>query len=234
MIKLLLADVDGTLTEQNGLISLNAVKALREVRSRGVNVALSSGRSVFETYTLSKFLGFSEFGISENGGVIFYREPLNVKIFGDISDALQAYEILSKDIPNVKISQRFPRLTEVLLERSFDISLAKAVLEKEYPRAKILDSGVMYHLSSVTVNKGVATKYLREVLGLRQEEVASVGDSEVDVPMFKESGYSFVVNNGFLSEEEVKELGNAVITPYSGPSGLMYSLELMISHGLIP
>ncbi len=234
MIKLLLADIDGTLTEQNGLISLDAVRALRELRRRGVHVALSTGRSVFEAYTLSKFLGFSEFGISENGGVIFYKEPLNVKVFGDLGDALQAFDLLAKEIPGIKVSQRFPRLTEVLLERNFDISLAKRILEEKYPRAKILDSGVMYHLSSVGINKGVATRYLRESLGLKPEEVASVGDSEVDVPMFAESGYSFMINNGFLDQNAIKGAGNVKLTPYSGPGGLMYSLEWLIENGLVP
>ncbi len=234
MIKLLAVDVDGTLTEKDGKLNLEVVSILRKLQENGLNVILATGRSVFETYTLSRFLGLANFGISENGGVIFYREPTRVKMFGRYEDSLEAFNYLSEKIEGIKINQRMPRLTEILLERNFDISVANELLRRGGINAKILDSGVAYHLSSTEVNKGTALKYIIHKLQLKKEEVASIGDSEVDVPMFYESGYSFLVNDKFSVGNEVQRLTNLIITKRQGPMGVIESVEWLMVNDLIP
>ncbi|MGC8569031.1 MAG: phosphoglycolate phosphatase [Nitrososphaeria archaeon] len=234
MIKLLAVDVDGTLTEKDGKLNLEAVSLLRKLQENGLNVILATGRSVFETYTLSRFLGLANFGISENGGVVFHKEPTRVKIFGRYEDSLKAFNYLSERIEGVKINQRMPRLTEILLERNFDITAANELLRSGGINAKILDSGVMYHLSSTEVNKGAALKYIMYKLQLKKEEVASIGDSEVDVPMFCESGYSFLVNDKFSVGDEVRSLTKLITTKRQGPMGVIESVEWLMVNDLIP
>ncbi|MDP8023152.1 MAG: phosphoglycolate phosphatase [Nitrososphaeria archaeon] len=235
MIKLLAIDIDGTLTEKDGRINLDATFLLRKLQEDGLQVVLATGRSVFETYTLSKFLGFAKFGISENGGVIFFNEPTKIKIFGDYADSLLAYEFLSKNIEKININQRMPRLTEILLERNFDINAANRILKENGYKAKILDSGVAYHLSSVNVNKGVALKYVAEKMNLKKEEIASIGDSEVDEPMFAESGFSFLVNKNYrIKTNEVEETTKLIITERQGPMGIIEAIEWLINNDLIP
>ena len=235
MIKLLAIDIDGTLTEKDGRINLDATFLLRKLQEDGLQVVLATGRSVFETYTLSKFLGFAKFGISENGGVVFFNEPTKIKIFGDYSDSLLAYEFLSKNIEKININQRMPRLTEILLERNFDIDAANRILKENGYKAKILDSGVAYHLSSVNVNKGVALKYVAEKMNLKKEEIASIGDSEVDEPMFAESGFSFLVNKNYkIKTNEVEETTKLIITERQGPMGIIEAIEWLINNDLIP
>ncbi len=235
MIKLLAIDIDGTLTEKDGRINLDATFLLRKLQEDGLQVVLATGRSVFETYTLSKFLGFAKFGISENGGVVFFNEPTKIKIFGDYADSLLAYEFLSKNIEKININQRMPRLTEILLERNFDIDAANRILKENGYKAKILDSGVAYHLSSVNVNKGVALKYVAEKMNLKKEEIASIGDSEVDEPMFAESGFSFLVNKNYkIKTNEVEETTKLIITERQGPMGIIEAIEWLINNDLIP
>jgi len=235
VIKLLAIDIDGTLTEKDGRINLDATFLLRKLQEDGLQVVLATGRSVFETYTLSKFLGFAKFGISENGGVVFFNEPTKIKIFGDYADSLLAYEFLSKNIEKININQRMPRLTEILLERNFDIDAANRILKENGYKAKILDSGVAYHLSSVNVNKGVALKYVAEKMNLKKEEIASIGDSEVDEPMFAESGFSFLVNKNYkIKTNEVEETTKLIITERQGPMGIIEAIEWLINNDLIP
>jgi hypothetical protein len=63
-----------------------------------------------------------------------------------------------------------PRLTEILLERNFDIDFANKLLKDNGYNSKILDSGVAYHLSSINVNKGVALKYIIEKMNLKKKK----------------------------------------------------------------
>ncbi|MEM0146819.1 MAG: HAD hydrolase family protein, partial [Conexivisphaerales archaeon] len=63
-IKLISIDVDGTITDKDGIINTKAIDSLRKIVSLGIPVFLNTGRSIWENYTLSHFLGFSRFGIS--------------------------------------------------------------------------------------------------------------------------------------------------------------------------
>ncbi len=235
MIKVLAVDIDGTLTDKDGRINLDATLILRKMQDNGVQVILATGRSVFETYTLSRFLGFAKLGISENGGVIFFNEPTKVKIFGDLIESLRAYEFLAQNLQNININQRMPRLTEILLERNFDINIANKMLKENGFNAKILDSGVAYHLASINANKGVALKYIAEKMNIKKEEIASIGDSEVDEHMFAESGFSFLVNKNYIiKNENVKEQTKLIITNKQGAMGVLEALEWLINNDLIP
>ena len=234
MIKLIGIDIDGTLTENDGRINFEAAVLLRKLQDSGLQVVLATGRSVFETYTLSRFLGFANFGISENGGVIYYKEPTRVKLFGNYFDSLRAYDFLSKNIDNIRINQRMPRLTEILLERNFDIDFANKLLKDNGYNSKILDSGVAYHLSSTNANKGVALKYIIEKMNLKKEEVASIGDSEVDELMFAVSGYSFLVNKNYIIKNRtINENTKLIVTERQGPMGLIEAIEWLMNNDLL-
>jgi len=229
-IKLISVDVDGTLTDPSGTIDTEAIYLLREIMSMGVQVFLNTGRSIWENYTLSHFLGLSKFGISENGGVIFYKHPMNVKVLGDISDAYQAYEILAKKMEGVIINQRMPRLTEILLERNIDINEANKILQEYRVNAKIVDSGYAFHLSSKQINKGYALKVLCQALGIDKNDVASIGDSEVDIPMFEASGVSFWVSKNMQILQDKGLNDKIIVTPAAGPKGVIYAIDWLIKN----
>ncbi len=229
-VKLISIDVDGTLTDSGGIIDTKAIDLLRKIMSLGIPIFLNTGRSVWENYTLSHFLGFSKFGISENGGVIFYKDPMKVIVLGDISDAYQAYEILSKKIEGVIINQRMPRLTEIILERNIDINEANKILQEYRVNAKIVDSGYAFHLSSKHINKGYALKVLCNALKIDNNDVASIGDSEVDLPMFEASGISFWVSNNKQLLHDRGLSDRIIVSPEAGPQGVIYAIDWLIKN----
>jgi len=73
-IRVVAADVDGTLTVRRGnlLLSLEAVEAIRELEARGVTVVLASGNSVPVTAGLARYIGARGPSVAENGCVVFY------------------------------------------------------------------------------------------------------------------------------------------------------------------
>ncbi len=118
-------DIDGTITENGGgRIHLDALSALRHLKNIGHNVIFVSGRSSVEGYILSIFGGTTNIAVGENGGCITFG-PNEHKLLGNKDECLHAFEILKSKIDNVKEKPVFPRLTEVVLERTFDIKIAK-------------------------------------------------------------------------------------------------------------
>ncbi|MGC8660908.1 MAG: phosphoglycolate phosphatase [Nitrososphaeria archaeon] len=229
-VRLISIDVDGTITDKDGLINTKAIDLLRKIMSLGIPVFLNTGRSVWENYTLSHFLGFSRFGISENGGVIFYNEPTRIAVLGEISDAYQAYNVLSKEIDGVIINQRMPRLTEIILERNIDLDEANKILRKYGVNAKIVDSGYAFHLSSAHINKGYALKNLCKMLDIKCDDVVSIGDSAVDIPMLESSGISFWVSKDTPLLEEGGLNDRVIISPEPGPQGVLYAVDWLIKN----
>ncbi len=193
-IKGFAVDVDGTITEDGGVISLDAAYALRWLEKMNYRVILVSGRSAWEAYALSVYLGTTKVVVGENGGVVA-TSPLDMMLLADISYSLMAYDYLSKKISNVKKKLVFPRFTEIVLERTFNIDEGRRVLDESGIPVTINDSKYGYHLTHKSVNKAVGLKLAVKHLGIDTSEIVAVGDSEIDIPMFKICGYSIALGN---------------------------------------
>jgi len=114
-------DIDGTITENGGgRIHLDALTVLRHLKTIGHNVIFVSGRSSVEGYLLSIFGGTTNIAVGENGGCIT-NGPNDHKLLGNKLECLKAYEFLKSKIENVQEKPVFPRLTEVVLERTFNL-----------------------------------------------------------------------------------------------------------------
>ncbi len=193
-IKGFAVDVDGTITEDGGVISLDAAYALRWLEKMNYRVILVSGRSAWEAYALSVYLGTTKVVVGENGGVIA-TSPLDMTLLADISYSLMAYDYLSKKISNVKKKLVFPRFTEIVLERTFNIDEGRRILDESGIPVTINDSKYGYHLTHKSVNKAVGLKLAVKHLGIDTSKIVAVGDSEIDIPMFKICGYSVALGN---------------------------------------
>lgn len=211
-IKLLALDVDGTITEEDNSIDLDAAFTVKNLSKMGIKPIFITGRSLWEAYSLTAFLGMERLGAAENGGVIFYRSPLNVLLLGDLSEPTRALELLSRKL-DLTIRNTMPRFTEITLERPIDIPLANELLEKNGINARALDSGYAVHLVNNSVNKGRALEEIMKLLRVDREETASIGDSVIDIPMFKASSISFAVSN---SAEDVRKAASYVTEGRAG------------------
>ena len=64
-------DIDGTLTDDQKHLNLEAVKALRALEAHGIPVVLATGNVRPITYGLWRFMGLSGPLCCENGGVLW-------------------------------------------------------------------------------------------------------------------------------------------------------------------
>ena len=204
-LKAFVFDIDGTICDYDGLLSLEAVHSIRWLRTIGYDVMLASGRGPWDTFYLGVFIGCSKVAVCENGGVVM-ASPSEMKIFGDKTMGLEAYDLLSKKF-DVRVKPVSARLTEVVLLRTFEPSEGQKLLDENNVPVTINDSKFALHLTKKGIDKAVGLKEGLKVLGIRPEEVAVVGDSDTDLPMFEMCGYSAAVGN---APKEVKDKADYV------------------------
>ncbi len=214
-------DIDGTITENGGgRIHLDALSALRHLKNIGHNVIFVSGRSSVEGYLLSIFGGTTNIAVGENGGCITFG-PNEHKLLGNKDECLTAFEIIKSKIDNVKEKPVFPRLTEVVLERTFDIEIAKKIVLENNLDVGLSDSQYAFHINSSGINKGRGFEEVMKMLSVTKDDVIAIGDSETDVPLFKIAKTSVALGNAF---ESVQSQATFSVSAKSG-DGLIEALD---------
>ena len=214
-------DIDGTITENGiGRINLDALSALRHLTKIGHNVIFVSGRSSVEGYLLSIFGGTTHIAVGENGGCIT-TGPKEHKLLGDKTKCLSAFDILKEKIDNVKEKPVFPRLTEVVLERTFDIELAKNIVNENNLPVSLSDSQYAFHINSKGIDKAYGFNEVMKMLSITKDDVIAIGDSATDVPLFQIAKTSVALGN---SSDFVKSQASLNVSSKSG-DGLIEALD---------
>ncbi len=213
MKKTFAIDIDGTITENSqGVINLEALSALRNLTNMGHNVIFVSGRSSVEGFLLSVYGGTTRIAVGENGGCITYG-PNEHSLLGNIDQCKNAFKIIQSEIKNVQEKPVFPRMTEVVLERTFDIEEGKKLVEDRNLDVVLSDSQYAFHINSHGIDKGTGFGEVMKRKSISKDDVIAIGDSETDLPLFKLAKISVATGN---ASDYVKE--NATMT-VSGRSG---------------
>ena len=212
-VKAFAVDIDGTLTENgNGMIYLPAVSKMRFLEKIGYKVFFVTGRSSVEAYVLSVFLGITRVAIGENGGVVS-KGPSDHTILGNKELCLKGYEILKDHMKNVDVKPVFPRMSEVVLQRSFDINEGKKILRERNLDLDIVDSKYAFHINELGVNKAKGLDLALKFLNIGPKEVVAIGDSETDIPVFSICGLSIALGH---SDDTVKKHADHVVNGKEG------------------
>lgn len=217
-------DIDGTITENgHGVIDLDALLALRNLVKMGHKVIFVSGRSSVEGFILSVFGGTTRIAVGENGGCITCG-PNDHILLGEKKECKQAFDLIKSKIPDVKEKPVFPRMTEVVLERTFDINIAKKLIETEGLEVNLSDSKYAYHINSKGIDKGTGFKEVMQRYSIPKEDVIAIGDSETDLPLFEMASISVALGN---ASKYVRSKASITVGGYSG-DGLLESLDILV------
>src|SRR5262245_62073491 len=153
-IKVFAVDIDGTLTENGGgEIHLGALAKLRYLEKLGYKVIYVTGRSSIEAYVLAVFGGTTRIAVGENGGAITLA-PQEHKLLGSREKCMQGYEVLRRSIDGLQMKAVFPRMTEVVLLRTFDLKEGQKILEEHGLALYLSDSKYAFHINESGINKG--------------------------------------------------------------------------------
>ena len=214
-------DIDGTITENGvGRINLDALAALRHLTNIGHNVIFVTGRSSVEAYLLAVFGGTTKIAVGENGGCITVDTNEHI-LLGNMQQCQHALNIIQKEIANVSEKPVFPRMTEVVLERTFDLELAKQVVLEKKLDVLLSDSQYAFHINSLGIDKGTGFQNIMKRLSITRDDVISIGDSATDIPLFKIAKTSIALGN---SSEYVKSQATMITNAKSG-DGVIEALD---------
>jgi phosphoglycolate phosphatase len=223
-IKLFAIDIDGTITiNGDGTVNLEILSKLRYLVKLGYKIVYVTGRSSIEAFILSVFGGTTKISIGENGGVIT-KSPTEHILLADKKKCILGYNILSNKFDNIMHNQVFPRMTEVVLNRTFDIEKGNKILKENNLDLVIVDSNYAYHINEKKINKAYGLQYLLRSIEINPSEVVAIGDSETDIPMFELCENSVTFES---SKSIVKKMAKFVVKGENG-EGLINALDLII------
>ncbi|MEM3615510.1 MAG: phosphoglycolate phosphatase [Candidatus Methanomethylicia archaeon] len=218
-IKCIIVDIDGTLTNENGELNLEAIEKIRELKSKfNMKIVLASGNAYPVLMGLARYIGEIDMVIAENGAIIGYEEDM--EIIGDPKIGNKDREIVKEKLGDILVEswQCKYRLVDYSFKRKGEISweyIYKRTVEtilKELPKAEVVFSGVAIHIRDRDVNKGIALEKVMKKLNLNKDEVLAVGDSDVDVEMLMTAGIGVAVAN---SSENAKRAAKIITSkPY--------------------
>ena len=214
-------DIDGTITENGGgRINLDALDALRRLTVMGHDVIFVTGRSSVEGFLLSVFGGTTKITVGENGGCITLDTNDHI-LLGDIKECENAFQIIKKNIDNVKEKPVFPRMTEVVLERTFDLDLARKVVSENSLNVELSDSQYAFHINSSGIDKGTGFSKIMDKFSIQRDDVIAIGDSATDIPLFKVAKTSVALGN---ASEQVKSTATMIVSANAG-DGVLEALD---------
>ena len=150
----------------------------------------------------------------------------STRLLGNKGECIHALAtIQSKLDAEIKEKPVFPRMTEVVLERTFDIKQAQKIIDEDNLNVSLTDSSYAYHINSKGVDKGSGFLEAIKMLEVDINDTIAIGDSETDVPLFRVTKNNIAVSN---STENLKKLARIITTKKSG-EGVLEGLDMMAS-----
>ena len=210
MIKSIVSDIDGTLTDEKRRINIDAIKALREAEEAGFKVSLCTGNILGFALGASKLIGTSGGVIAEDGGIVFYNSK--IEVFGSLEEPLRCYDFIKE---KAVLLPTFLRRTGIVV---YNISVNEIlnIARKHELNIEISDSGFGIHIKNEGINKGTALKNLAELMKIDLKETVYIGDNYNDIPAFEVAGYRMAVKNAV---KELKEKADYITKKSYGNGG---------------
>jgi phosphoglycolate phosphatase (TIGR01487 family) len=197
VLKALLTDVDGTITDPTRRISTGSIETIRSLVESGIEVVLASGNTSCFMDALCKMIGTKGTFIAENGGVFRVGFTGSLQIKGDQAVVKKALEVLQTHFrasgKELELFSPTYRFADLAFARTVPVDEVKTVL-RDYP-VQILDTGYAIHLLSPGINKGTALVALAREMGLVPADFLAIGDSLNDIQMLKTAGIGITVAN---------------------------------------
>jgi len=163
--------------------------------------------------------------IAENGGVVECG-----KVESDIShikECKEALEVLKKHFSLERLDLE-NRITEIGLQRNFDVEEARKFLSEDAP-VDIVDTGFAIHIKSKKINKGTGLRRIAQMMCLDARDFVAFGDSPNDIEMLEAAGYGVAVGNAHPDLKRVAKM----VTKGEHGTGVEEAVRELIEKGMI-
>lgn len=189
--RVVVTDVDGTLTDRSRRLDPVAVGAIRAVEDQGIPVVLATGNVLPVALALHRSLGLSGPIVAENGGLLWMGEngrAERVERMADPAVARAAFRALVRaGLPVRRLFTDRWREAEVALEPTVSVGRIRRALGD---RPVLVEStGYAIHLMQAGVGKCRTLQIALGRLGMSLSDAVVLGDGDNDVAMLRASGY---------------------------------------------
>ncbi len=181
MIKIMVLDVDGTITDQNRIICPEAIKSIRNGIESGLQISLISGNVIPVMYGLKTFLGINAPVFGENGGIMYYNGSIK-KFFGKEKPMEFLDYISGKSLATPYFTNQWRETSAAFSMNPENEIIVSSEAEKW--NLEIVNSKFTWHIMNPGQNKGYAVRILKKMFNLGWDEILVVGDSDNDTSMF--------------------------------------------------
>ncbi len=199
----LILDVDSTITRRAGIIHHSIPPILKKIQDKGIWIYIATGRSI---ESLSEIIRqnptIQRNSIAENGGIILGFTHDGYLEWGNKEEPRKVLEYLQKHYTIKEDMEQGERITEVIfLQDDVTEDQIKRAIKSTKAKVAVHKSQNSYHISAKDIDKGSAILKLADKMKWGTSYKIAVGDSQLDVPMFKACEYSFAPKN---SDEHAK------------------------------
>ena len=220
--KLLMTDVDGTLTAADGTIAAGIPDAVSRLQETGITVGLVSGRHLPNLDALAKHLATTGPIIAENGAVARSAPGSNLVDLGQSRQAsLDVLQRLKQVYPG-SIREREDNAVRLIDVVFWADGITTDELRQHTGDIQVLDSGYILHLMPPGISKGETLLQMLGDLGeggLSPDEVMVFGDSATDLTLFELFRSSVLIQNPLLDDELTVDVRKAAAFTCESPEG---------------
>ena len=228
LIKAIAVDKDGTITTSRKQFTLDcaAISAIRNAECCEIPVVIVSGANIYALETIGLAIGTTGPLIAENGAIVSYPKIRKIVCTPKNVDISSAFGIIKSKLGDriIPFDDNKYREHEVVIKKTINIDEIRAVIREENLSVEVVDSGYFYHIKDPLVDKGIGLKSAAKLMKIKPFEIATIGDSVTDIPMFKISGLSFAVSNADI---ECKKNADIITKKPSGP-GAAEAIDLIL------
>ncbi len=191
-LRVVVTDVDGTLTDAGRRLDPRAIQVVRDLEHRGIPVALATGNVLPIALGLYRSLGLTGPIVAENGGIIYHRDEHGRDRVERLTDRRVAFAAFQKlraaGLPVRRLFTDRWRESEVALEPTVSVSAVKRALGKG--AVTVESTGYALHLIEQGGGKLPALVRALSYIGRAPSDCVILGDGDNDVAMLRAAGFS--------------------------------------------
>lgn len=204
-IRLIMADVDGTLNNGGESVIPEIRDAVLKIEARGISVGLVSGRTGPMLQKMADMLEINGPLIAENGAVARLSPVSHPLELGYSKEPAAAALTRLKHLYPGRVTERWDN-SERLIDIVFHIEgVPIEEVRRQVPEVQVLDSRYIMHLMQYGISKGrTLLNILPGIDGgrIKADEVLVAGDSATDLSLFELFPVSILVRNPRIPPEE--------------------------------
>ncbi len=224
--RLVMTDVDGTLTADDGSIDAGVPGAVSRLQAAGIAVGLVSGRELPRLDALATDLAASGPIIAENGAVARTAPGSDLVDLGySRQPSLDALDLLKRLYPG-RIRGREDNAVRLVDVVFWADGVAIDDLREHTGDVQVVDSGYILHLMPPGISKGATLLKMLGVLAdssLSPEDLMVFGDSATDLSLFEIFANSVLIPNPLLDSELTVAIKRAAGYTSESPTGAGFS-----------